>query len=350
MSVESRRRSRLRRPDFRRAAPALPNGFTLGNLFFGIFAIVSASRNNFDHAVLFVVLGGVCDAFDGAVARATRSGSRFGEELDSLVDAISFGLAPAMIVYFSTLPREGWAWFPVFIFAACAVLRLARFNVTQAGESKSFFMGLPSPAAGGTLATYYWFTQTPLYNQTRIIDLPWQEIMRYLMILLAFLMISPVPYPAWPKVGLRTWRAFGGLVFVLAIVLGATFYSKYFFFLFGVGYVLYGLLRALVLAMFDLPNGGPPRRRASDFFDPMEAYGSAPAGDARRDGRRVAVGDPDDVDEAISAVGRDGGGPANDAERRRRRRRRRSSTGDAGRALPTSPDAPPRDAPPTPPE
>ena len=91
-------RDRLRRPDVRRAAPALPNGLTLGNLFFGIFAIISASRGQFDRAVLYIVLGGVCDAFDGRVARATGTGGRFGEELDSLVDAISFGLAPAMIV------------------------------------------------------------------------------------------------------------------------------------------------------------------------------------------------------------------------------------------------------------
>src|SRR5919107_4282295 len=102
---------RIRRHHVRRAAPALPNGFTLGNLFFGIFAIVSASRGEFDKAVLFIVLGGVCDAFDGRVARATNTGSPFGEELDSLVDAISFGLAPAMIVYFAVLNRGSqWEW------------------------------------------------------------------------------------------------------------------------------------------------------------------------------------------------------------------------------------------------
>jgi CDP-diacylglycerol--serine O-phosphatidyltransferase len=339
----------------RRAAPALPNGFTLGNLFFGIFAIVSASRNSFDHAVLFIVLGGVCDAFDGAVARATRTGSRFGEELDSLVDAISFGLAPAMIVYFSTLPREGWAWFPVFIFAACAVLRLARFNVTQAGEAKTYFMGLPSPAAGGTLATYYWFTQTPLYNSTRIIDLPWQEIMRYLMILLAFLMISSVPYPAWPKVGVRSWRALGGLLLVLLIVLGATLYSKYFFFLFGVAYVLYGLLRALVLALLDLQPAGIPRRRAGDYVDPMEAYGGR-RHEVDRD--RVHVSHPEfDPDEdgapdAERRVRQPGAASAADAERdeRARRRRRRRRKGGGGGHGGAPPAAPPEHGSGTPPE
>jgi CDP-diacylglycerol--serine O-phosphatidyltransferase len=248
-----------------------------------------------------VVLGGVCDAFDGAVARATRTGSRFGEELDSLVDAISFGFAPAMIVYFAVLRRDGWAWLPVFIFSACAVFRLARFNVTQAGASKAYFIGLPSPAAGGTLATYYWFTQTRLYQETRIVDLPWQEVMQGLMLLLGMMMISSVPYPTWPKAGVRSLRAFGGLLLMLGILVGSLFFHRYFFFLFGVGYLAFGLLRAVLIGLVELPpgTGRHPRRRATDYVDPMEAYGSPPIGpdafapDSRRFGRRRRRGDPD---------------------------------------------------------
>ena len=271
-----------RRRRLRRAAPALPNGLTLGNLLFGIFAIIAAANREFSNAVLFIVLGGVCDAFDGAVARATRTGGRFGEELDSLVDAISFGLAPAMIVYFSVLPREGWARFPVFIFAACAVMRLARFNVTQAGAKKNYFIGLPSPAAGGTLATYYWFTQTPLYQQTRIVDLPWQEIMPLLMLLLAAMMISNVPYPAWPRPGFRSVKQVGALLLLLGILVGAVGFPKYFFFLFGVAYLAFGLARALVLGIFDIPTEARPRGGAGDYVDPMEAYGSPPLRNPRR--------------------------------------------------------------------
>ena len=129
---------RLRRPALRRPAPGpwLPNGFTLANLGFGIYAIISASHGNFETAVRCIVFGGVADLFDGAVARATRTGSELGEQLDSLVDAISFGLAPAMIVYYAVLPQTGWGgWGPVFIYTAAAVFRLARFNVTQAGAS-----------------------------------------------------------------------------------------------------------------------------------------------------------------------------------------------------------------------
>ncbi|HEX9248189.1 MAG TPA: CDP-alcohol phosphatidyltransferase family protein, partial [Gemmatimonadaceae bacterium] len=88
----------------------LPNGFTLMSLFFGMFAIVAASRTEFDTAGLYIVFAGICDALDGRVARATGTGSRFGSELDSLVDAITFGLAPAIIMYFAVLNRSGWDW------------------------------------------------------------------------------------------------------------------------------------------------------------------------------------------------------------------------------------------------
>lgn len=132
---------RPKRPSMRRAVILFPSGLTLFNLFFGIFAIITASRGDFYRAGIYVLLGGICDALDGRVARATNAGSQFGEELDSLVDAISFGLAPAMIMYFAVLDREGWQWVFVFAFSACAVLRLARFNIEQAGTAKTYFSG-----------------------------------------------------------------------------------------------------------------------------------------------------------------------------------------------------------------
>ena len=314
---------RLRRPALRRPQPGpwLPNGFTLANLGFGIYAIIQASHNNFDIAVRCVVFGGVCDLFDGAVARATRTGSELGEQLDSLVDAISFGLAPAMIVYYAVLGGERLGWLPVFVYVASAVFRLARFNVTQAGASKTYFIGLPSPAAGGTLATYYWFTQTKLYQDTRIVDLPWKEIMPVLMLLLAAMMSSTVPYPAWPKVGLRSWRALAGLLGVLAIVTGSILFTKYFFFLFGVAYLSYGLLRALVLSLVELPNGQSPRRRADDYIDPLESYGM------HMDEQSISDGEEFDTEETSDS-------DALRAAKRRKRRRRSRTGGPAPRNVP----------------
>jgi len=243
----------------RRAVVVLPNGFTLINLFFGIFAIVAASRGEFSTAGLYIVFGGIADALDGRVARATGSGSRFGSELDSLVDAISFGLAPALIMYFAVLNREGWDWLFVFLYVACAVIRLARFNVEQAGRDKKYFHGLPSPAAGLTLATYYWFSQTDLYTQTMIGELPWDMVLRYLMLMLAFLMISNVSYPAVPTVGYRKPSEIIGSLVVASTFLGVLFLPKEFFFPAAILYVLYGLVKTVVYGLIDRrPSGDDP--------------------------------------------------------------------------------------------
>ncbi|HYU52656.1 MAG TPA: CDP-diacylglycerol--serine O-phosphatidyltransferase, partial [Gemmatimonadaceae bacterium] len=243
----------------RRGIIILPNGFTLASLFFGIFAIVAASRSEFDTAGLYVVFGGVCDALDGRVARATGTGSRFGSELDSLVDAITFGLAPALIMYFAVLNRNGWDWIFSFIFTACAVIRLARFNVEQAGRAKKYFHGLPSPAAGMTLATYYWFSQTSLYTQTVVGDLNWITGLRGLMMLLAFLMISNVSYPAVPTVGFRKISEILGTLVVIVTFIGVLFLRKEFYFPALICYVLYGLAKTVIFGLLDRrPRGDAP--------------------------------------------------------------------------------------------
>src|SRR5215813_2039442 len=99
----------------RRAVVLMPNGLTLFNLFCGVYAIILAIRGEFSTAPAFIVLGGIADVLDGRVARATGTGSRFGEELDSLVDAISFGLAPAIMMYLAVLRRDGLDWVFVFL-------------------------------------------------------------------------------------------------------------------------------------------------------------------------------------------------------------------------------------------
>lgn len=240
--------ARRQRP---RAVVALPNGFTLANLFFGIFAIVSASRGQFDAAARYIVFGAIADSLDGRIARATRSGSRFGEELDSLVDAISFGTAPALIMYFAVFQDGRWDWLVCFFFTACAVMRLARFNVEQAGRAKTHFTGLPSPAAGMTLATYYWFSQTSLYTETMIGDLPWHQMLRWVMLGLGMLMISNVQYAAVPTVGLRSWRGVLGTLLVVGTLVGVIFLPKQFFFPALMSYVLFGLGRTVLLGLLD---------------------------------------------------------------------------------------------------
>jgi len=269
----------------RRAVLLMPSGFTIANLFFGVWAIVSASRGEFDRAGLYIVLGGVCAAFDGRVARATRTGSRFGEELDSLVDAITFGLAPAMIMYFAVLNKEGGDWVWAFGFVACAVIRLARFNVEQSGRAKTHFYGLPSPAAGMTLATYYWFSQTELYNQSILVELPWQQTLRYVMLVLGMLMISNVQYAAVPTIGFRSIRGILGTLLVVGTIVGLIWFPKEYFFPALILYVAYGLVKTVLVGLMDrLPAGG-----ADDDLDNDEEDDDLPTGERRP---ALAIGRP----------------------------------------------------------
>ena len=239
-------RRRLARPII-----MLPNGFTLLNLFLGVFAIVTASRGNYETAGTYIVLGGVADAIDGRVARATRSGSRFGAELDSLVDAITFGVAPSMLMFFAVFNQHGWEWVFCFFFTMCVVIRLARFNVEQAGRAKTYFNGLPSPMAGMTLATYYWFRESPLYQTTLLVDLPWPVMLRFIMVGLSFLMISQVRYAAVPLIGYRTFREILGTLIVVGTLVGVIFLPKPFFFPALMAYVLWGVARTVFVGLLD---------------------------------------------------------------------------------------------------
>jgi CDP-diacylglycerol---serine O-phosphatidyltransferase len=248
--------SGLPRPSVRRAVVLFPSGLTLGNLFFGVFAIVTAARGDYTQAGWYVVLGGVCDLLDGRVARATNTGGPFGAELDSLVDVVTFGLAPALIMYFAVFNRDGWDWLFCFVFVACAVLRLARFNVEQAGKAKTYFQGLPTPAAGLTLSTYYWFSQTPLYQQTAIADISWHVTLRFLMIGLSLLMISNVPYPVLPNIGFRTVRGVVGTILVGGGIIALIKLPNQFFFPAAVAYAAFGLARASWLGLLERRAGG----------------------------------------------------------------------------------------------
>ena len=355
MRIRGASRAQQRRHGVRRAVVLMPNGLTLFNLFCGVYAIVLAMRGDFAAAPGWIVVGGIADALDGRVARATGTGSRFGEELDSLVDALSFGFAPAIIMYLELPNRGTWEWLLVFIFVSCAVMRLARFNVEQAGRKKSQFHGLPSPAAGLTLASYYWFSQTPLYNQTVILftdsktlsDLPWHTILRGLMAVLAALMISDVPYPAVPSIGFGSIKKVLGTIVIAGGVALLIFRRQEFIFPALLAYVLFGAIKWAILGFLgrsstpaeifweEEANEAPHRdRRHSPAWTPALA-GGAPA---------EAASASDTGAEADSGMH---GEPRGDESGRpgRRRRRRRGHRG-APRPSGSRPTGP---TPPTPP-
>ena len=180
----------------RRVVVVIPSAFTLANLFFGFWAIISAYNGNFRWAGWFIVFAAILDMLDGRIARLSKSSSRFGEELDSLIDLVSFGVAPALIMYFLEFSTAGkFAWVLCWIYVVAAALRLARYNTLSAGKPSAWFTGMPSPAAGATLACYYPFSQTPWYRASLAwLDLQHQGLV-ILMLLLAVLMVSGVKYP-----------------------------------------------------------------------------------------------------------------------------------------------------------
>jgi len=235
------------RPSIRRAVIVVPSLFTLFNLFFGIWSMVLASRGDFYRAGWYILVGGILDVLDGRVARLSRTGTRFGAELDSLVDVVTFGVAPAFLIYKLEFAAAGAAeWIFCYFYVMAATIRLARFNITQAGHSKRHFVGLPSPAAGITLATFYPFTTTDLYREA-FRYLPRHHTMQLLMILLTILMVSNVRYAALPRAGLRTVRVVLGLATVLFVLGFGLLEHDAFFFPLGVAYLAYGVLRAILV-------------------------------------------------------------------------------------------------------
>lgn len=166
----------------------LPNWFTIGNLALGVVAIIMVFNERTDVAAMLVLVAMLLDGLDGRVARALNVTSEFGKQLDSLSDMISFGVAPAFVMYvtaFQEIP-PAFGWLATALFPICGALRLARFNV-QAGVP-GFFIGLPIPVAGGALCTLALFSK----------DIPeWISVASTL--LLSFLMVSRVQYPSFKK-------------------------------------------------------------------------------------------------------------------------------------------------------
>lgn len=242
----------------RRAVVLIPNAFTLGNLFFGFWSIVSAIRGDFSLAAWLIFIAGVADALDGRIARFARTGSPFGTELDSLVDIVSFGVAPAVLSYRLLLESGGdWGWTLAFIYLAAVAVRLARFNIEQGGEARLHFHGLPSPSAGIALSSFYPFSQTPFFSQY-LASWPWTQLLGGYMIVLAGLMLSHVIYAKIPRLSVRTTSGRAGIAFVLACIALLIWNPQLVVFPVALAYITYGIVRTTVMGLLDrLPERDP---------------------------------------------------------------------------------------------
>jgi len=151
--LHSPRRGALRGVLRRRGIYLLPNLFTTAALFSGFYAVVQAMNQRWENAVVAIFVAMVLDGLDGRVARLTRTQSEFGEQYDSLSDMVSFGAAPALVMYeWALQPLGRLGWIAAFVYCAGAALRLARFNTNIGVVDKRYFQGLPSPAAAALVA------------------------------------------------------------------------------------------------------------------------------------------------------------------------------------------------------
>lgn len=207
----------------RRGVYLLPTFFTTGNVLCGFFCIIEAQRGHFAHAAVLIVVAGLLDALDGRIARLTGSTSEFGVQFDSLADFVSFGVAPALLsFYWGLTPFRRTGWLIAFLFVVCAATRLARFNVQSAVTDRRWFVGMPSPAAAGTVAAVAFALPEPTRER-------WMSaLVAVLVTTVAFLMVSRFRYRSFKDFDLKSRRSsvwVVGIGAALAVVLAEPRYA-----------------------------------------------------------------------------------------------------------------------------
>lgn len=191
----------------RRGIYLLPNLFTTGAMFAGFYAIIAAIGGHYADAAVAVFVAAILDGLDGRVARLTGTQSEFGVQYDSLSDLVSFGLAPSLVLYTWSLSAlkaygSGWGkvgWAAAFIYAACAALRLARFNTQVGVADKRYFQGLASPAAAGLCMSFVWAVES---GGLGVAASDMDFVTPFVAVVAGLLMVSRVRYfsfKAWPQ-------------------------------------------------------------------------------------------------------------------------------------------------------
>jgi len=213
--LENLRRRREDQPQrFKRGVYLVPSMFTVGNLFCGYASVVYSTRGDFEFAAMLIGVAMVLDAFDGFVARLTRSSTAFGVELDSLADVVSFGLAPAILAFtWGLWPLRRLGWATGFVFVAATALRLARFNIQSSTVTdKRYFVGMPSPPAAAVIAStvylYPWGLQDPRAAAPALA----------MVLVPAFLMVSTIRFRSIKAIDVG-WRRSYFALFLVAVAL-----------------------------------------------------------------------------------------------------------------------------------
>lgn len=236
----------------RRGIYILPSILTLGNLLGGFYAIISIYKGDHVQAAVAILIAGILDALDGAVARLTGSTSDFGVQLDSLVDLVSFGVAPGLLAYsWALFPFGRVGWLACFLYISCGALRLARFNVQVRKVDKRFFVGLPIPAAAAFIASFVLFmkdSSSVILFRIEILSSSVTSILVAVAVyLLSFLMISRLRYRSLKGIDSKRPHSFALLIVLILIFFLVASQPSLLIFCFFLFYVLSGIFRYLPL-------------------------------------------------------------------------------------------------------
>lgn len=220
----------------------LPNSFTLAALFAGFYAVVQAMNHNFEYGAMAIFIAMILDGMDGRVARLTHSQSAFGAEFDSLSDMVSFGVAPALVMYEWQLRGLGkLGWMVAFIYCASAALRLARFNTMIGVVDKRWFIGLPSPAAAALVAGLVWICLA--YDYVALPHLDWLSLL--LTGFAGISMVTNIRFWSFKEIHLRRKVPFFALTLLVLLILLLVASPALALFAFFVCYGLSGYVTAL---------------------------------------------------------------------------------------------------------
>ncbi|MCE3009830.1 MAG: CDP-diacylglycerol--serine O-phosphatidyltransferase [Proteobacteria bacterium] len=237
----------------------LPNLITTGNMFFGFYGIIMAIKGDFLMAAYSIVIAAVFDLMDGRLARLTRSTSKFGAEYDSLSDVLSFGMAPAVLLYLWALQPFGrLGWLASFLFCACGALRLARFNVQAHVVEKAYFQGLPIPMAAGIVASSVLAFNDLGYDASGNVGL------LAMTFLLALVMVSTFRYRSFKDLDLKERLPFMYLVIGVLVLLVVAYRPEVHLFVLFLTYAVLG-------AIFGVLNFGKNKRIRANVYLPAHS-------------------------------------------------------------------------------
>lgn len=242
------------KPPFERGIYLLPNLMTTLALFAGFYAVIAGMNGDFQAGAIAIFIAMVFDGLDGRIARMTNSSSAFGAEYDSLADMVSFGLAPALLMYVWMLSEFGkLGWVVAFVFTAGAALRLARFNTQVGVADKRYFQGLPSPAAAALLAGLVWMVET---NHISTGIEAWVALV--LTLGAGLLMVSNVRFSSFKEFNLKDKVPFVTLLLIVLVFVIITLKPSVI--LFGLAFLY--VMSGLVMTLFRLNKARSQRKRA----------------------------------------------------------------------------------------